>query len=206
MSELVRIEWKFPNLKMAVEKREMEIYMLIAASMQTNRGMMFDNSNAGRTPWEKPKLRDGQPLSQKGALRQSFGPTNDGKRPAKNPGGIVKFNAGVVTIGTDLKYASILNTGGIIRPKRFPVLWIPLPDGAAKSSNAPSKLTKQLKKEFKAGTGTAPIVKGRNGKFYLLAKKATIPARPMDEWNQEDQIEMEETLRNKLEEILNGAN
>jgi phage gpG-like protein len=196
----VGIEWRFPALEQLVKSHQEEISLFIAAQLQTNRGLMFDESNAGRpTPWKKPLLRDGQPLSQGGELRRSFAPKNDGQRPGQGPSGIVRIAGEAITIGTSLAYADILNNGGIIRPKRFPVLWIPLPNGSAKSSNAPSKLAKHIK----SGKSGAPIVKGKNGITYLLAKKATIPARPMDEWTADDQLEVETALRNKLEALLN---
>jgi len=194
------IDLHFPKWIAQLGERESEIYMLIAATLQTNRALMFDSSNSGRQTWAPPKLREGQPLSQRGPLRQSFAPSNDGKVPARHEDSIVRYGNDVVTIGTSVRYASILNTGGVIRPRNFPVLWIPLPDGAKNSSNAPSDLTK----EIKGGKTGAPIVVGRNGKTYLLAKKVTIPARPMDQWFPQDQEELEVTLSNKVAQVLNG--
>lgn len=207
MAELVGIDWTFPDLGARFKRREQEILLFVAAQLQTNRGLMFDTANAGRpTPWEKPKFRDGQPLSANGTLRKSFAPRNDGQRPVKGPDGIVRVQGEKVTIGTMVAYGPIHNEGGVIRPKRFPVLWIPIPNGKANSSQAPTKLAKSLIKGAKKGErgNGAPIVKGRDGRYYLLAKKATIPKRPMDEWTQADQEELEIALRNKLEEVLNG--
>lgn len=199
---MVGLEWKFPKWLEAFRTRESELMMFIAATLQTNRGLMFDRDNAGRpTPWKKPVFRDGQPLSKTGTLRKSFAPRNDGRTPVKGPDGVVQVSGTQVTIGTTLAYAPIHNTGGVIRPKNGKVLWIPLPNGRANSSNAPTKAARDLKK----GKTGAPIVKGRNGIVYLLAKKVTIPKRPMDEWTQADQKELESALLTKLEEILNGA-
>lgn len=214
---LVGIEFKFPEWLLRVRQREDEIYLLVAATMQTNRGMMFDSVNAGRTAWAPLKLRDGQPLSQRGALRQSFGPSNDGRNPARHPNGIVKYGNDVVTIGTTLAYAPIHNLGGVIRPVRSKFLWIPLPDGKANSSNAPTDEAKKLRKSAgrkrKSDNGWkwtkneegALIVRSPSGKVFLLAKKVTIPRRPMDEWISSDQEELEGVLQAKLAEVLSGA-
>jgi phage gpG-like protein len=213
---IIDIKFEFPDLLRKVQEKENEINLLIAATLQTNRGLMFDDANASRTPWLPPKLRDGAPLSQKGPLRQSFAPRNDGITPAKHPDGIVKMGDGVVTIGTTLAYAPILNDGGIIRPKKGKWLWIPLPDGKANSSNAPTKEAKTLRKavgrkskknngwKWVKTEGGAIVVRAPSGKVFLLARKGTIPARPMTEWSPDDQQELEETLRNKIAEILNG--
>lgn len=218
MSSPVAIRAKFPPWLLAVRQKEDDIYLLIAATLQTNRGQMFDDMNAGRkTPWEPLKLRKGQPLSYSGALRQSFAPKNDGVRPSQGGDTIVKFAGDVVTIGTSLAYAPIHNTGGVIRPVTNRFLWIPLPDGKANSANAPTEEAKNLRraagrkrkdngwKWVKSETG-ALIVRAPSGKVFLLAKKVTIPKRPMDEWAPEDQKELEQTVVNKLEKVLNAAN
>ncbi len=212
---LVGITMKFPDWLLKVRQKENDIYLLIAATMQTNRGLMFDDSNAGRTAWAKPKFREGQALSQRGALRQSFGPNNDGVRPAIHPDGIVRINQDTVTIGTKVVYAETHNRGAVIRPKKAKFLWIPLPAGRANSSNAPTDQAKGLRKQAgrkkksdwkwtKVPNGPL-LVTSPSGKVFLLAKKATIPRRPLDEWNAMDQAELEETVINKLTEILNGT-
>lgn len=214
---LVGIEMRFPDWLLRVKQREDEIYLLVAATMQTNRGLMFDSANEGRTPWAPLKLRDGQPLSQRGALRQSFGPHNDGKRPARHPDGIVKYGNDTVTIGTTLAYAPIHNLGGVIRPVRGKFLWIPLPDGKANSSNAPTEEAKALRKSAKRARkgdngwrwtkneNGALIVRSPSGKVFLLAKRVEIPKRPMDQWISSDQEELEQVLANKLQEVLSGS-
>jgi phage gpG-like protein len=200
---LVAITTKFPPWLLQIKQREDDIYLLIAATLQTNRGLMFDNLNAGRpTPWVPLKLRDGQPLSKTGALRQSFAPQNDGEKPAKRDGTIVRYADGVVTVGTSLAYAPIHNHGGVIRPVRHQFLWIPLPDGKANSANAPTEEARALRKGagrkkkdsgwvWKKQEGGALTVRAPSGKVFLLAKKVTIPKRPMDEWAPADQLELE---------------
>jgi phage gpG-like protein len=214
----VGITIKFPPWLLAIQQRESDIYLLIAATLQTNRGMMFDQENAGRpTPWAPLKLRQGQPLSKTGALRQSFAPRNDGVRPGKGAGTILKYGRDNVTIGTDLAYAPIHNLGGVIRPVKGQFLWIPLPDGKANSANAPTDEAKALRKSAgrkrKADTGWkwvkqpngGIVVRAPSGKVYLLAKKVTIPKRPMDEWVDADQRELEAVVTAKITEVLNGA-
>lgn len=213
---LVGISLKFPDWLLKIRQSENDIYLLVAATLQTNRGLMFDNANAGRSAWARPKLRDGAPLSQRGPLRQSFAPTNDGKRPGQHPDGIVKINQDTVTIGTKVVYAETHNRGAVIRPKKAKFLWIPLPAGKANSSNAPTDEAKGLRKSAgrkKKGqdwkwtkTPNGPLlVTAPSGKVFLLAKKVTIPKRPLDQWNDMDQAELEETVINKLAEILNGV-
>lgn len=213
---LVGIQTKFPPWLLAIRQRESDIYLLIAATLQTNRGMMFDTDNAGRTPWAPLKLRDGQPLSKTGALRQSFAPRNDGVRPGYGEGTIVRIGDGVVTVGTTLAYAPIHNTGGVIRPVKSKFLWIPLPDGKAMSANAPTEETKALRKQaprkrkdsgwiWKKVPDGPLLVRAPSGRVFLLAKQVTIPKRPMDEWVAADQKELEQTVLSKLEEILNAA-
>lgn len=216
MADLIGIEWRFPKFLDKLQQQLNNINLFIAANLQTNRGLMFDTSNEGRTQWAPLRLRDGQPLSQRGPLRQSFGPSNDGVRPKLNKGSIVKLSDDVVTIGTSLKYAVVHNEGAVIRPKKSKFLWIPIPAGKANSSNAPTKEAKKLLKQGRKKKGHdgwlwtrskegAIVVRAPSGKVFLLAKQVTIPKRPMDEWNESDQQEIEEALRNKLVEVLNFA-
>src|SRR5260221_14110145 len=100
--------------------------MVLAASMQTNRAMMFDKDGAdnGKVKW-KPLdtyFRSGRPLQDRGTLRQSMGPTNDGIRPGMGPSGIMQINGPEVVIGTSLLYAGMMNDGttklpgGVLKP------------------------------------------------------------------------------------------
>lgn len=210
---LVQIDFQFPDLFAKLRGKETEILLFVAANLQTNRGLMFDETNAGRpTPWAPLKYRMGQALSLTGTLRKSW---QGNLRGGATTDGIVRMTGDNVAIGTTLAYAPIHNTGGVILPKNKPMLWIPLPNGSAKSANAPNKHTKALIKNSKeerrakkAGEpkkASGPPIVYYKGKYFLLAKKVTIPRRPMDEWTEADQLEMETALMNKLSEVLASA-
>ena len=128
---LVKVKWSFPNWAQKLQEKHLEILNVVAATIQTNRGMMFDHSGAynGHDAWKKLVLREGQPLSARGALRQSFAPHNDGKHPITTKDGVMEIVGERITIGTTLAYAKILNEGGIIRPVKAKALMIPLPSG-----------------------------------------------------------------------------
>ncbi len=214
MARLISINAKFPKWFEKFKRMENDIFLFIAATLQTNRGMMFDDANAGRpTPWKDPVLREGMPLSQRGTLRKSWAPQMGRDKPGNGPGSIVRYAGGVVTIGTSLAKAPILNNGGVILPKKGKWLWIPLPRGSALSSNHPTDVAKELKasagkrkknQEWKwtKKPGQPIVVLGPGGKVWMLAKKVTIPPRPMNQWTVDDQKEVSEALKGKMERVL----
>lgn len=169
----VSISWKFPQwmdkLKAATGT---ELQLFVAAIMQLNRGMMFDKEGAhnGHRKWAKLKSRAGQILSDRGTLRRSIAPQGTGRA---GPGGIVKLAGNIVTIGTNLAYAPMMNwgttglPGGVLRPVRAKAL------------------------RFKVG-----------GKI-VFAQQVKIPARRFDTWNNEDKLEMTQSLTAKVSQILN---
>lgn len=129
---MLEINFKFPDWFEKIKANEERINLFLAANMQTNRAELFDAEGAfnGHRQWKKPIFRpDGQTLSLRGTLRKSIGPENDGKRPKQNPNGIVRIQGDVVTIGTSLIYAKILNSGGVVRPKNAKALAFPGPGG-----------------------------------------------------------------------------
>ena len=113
----VDISFDFPDLAAAGARIRAGLPGLIAATLQRQRAMIFDNEGAyhGRPRWEPLKHRKGQILFDTGKLSQSIGPSN---RSTAKPGGkvgtIVILSDGIVTIGTDLPYAAIHNYGGTI--------------------------------------------------------------------------------------------
>lgn len=119
---MLSIEFKFPEWADQVKKHYMELMREVAASIQTNRGELFDQegSHNGKRPWKPLKLRQGQILSKTGQLRRSLAPR--GTKGTAGPSGILKFSNDVVTIGTTVKYAAVHNYGAVIRPKRKKVL------------------------------------------------------------------------------------
>jgi phage gpG-like protein len=109
----VSIELKLPQFADAARKARAELPGLIAATMQTQRGQIFDSEGTynGRPGWKPLKCREGQILKDRGTLSQSIGPRNDGKNPAKRVGSIVRISGNLVTIGTDIAYAAVQNYG-----------------------------------------------------------------------------------------------
>lgn len=168
------IELNMPNLSEKIKSRRDEIQRFIAAQIQFNRGMLFDNEGAynGHPPWEPLKYREGQILSKRGTLRKSIAPNSaDGNAGAD---GYVKIKPDSVTIGTNLYYAAMMNygtkglPGGVLKPVKAKALKIP----------------------------TGP-------KSFIFRKSAYIPPRPFNELNEQDREEFEIALSNKLAELLN---
>lgn len=116
----VQIEWKFPDLLERLKAATPRLGKIVAATLQTQRGMIFDAEGAhnGRAKWEPLKFREGQILSLTGTLRKSVSP--GGSLGAPGAGGYVKISGNVadqeVTLGTKLKYAAVHNFGAVIKP------------------------------------------------------------------------------------------
>jgi phage gpG-like protein len=118
----VEITLTLPDFAAYAEKINREVPGLIAATLQTNRGMIFDKSGRynGRRKWKKLRCRSGMPLKDRGTLSQSMGPRNDGLHPGHATGSILRMTGaleGTVTVGTNIAYAAIQNDGGVIYPK-----------------------------------------------------------------------------------------
>lgn len=178
-----------------------EINLFMAAQMQYNRAMLFARSGNfnGHETWPRPMLRDGQPLKDRGTLSQSMGPKTgkNASTPARATGSIVRFHGNIVSIGTSLIYAPLMNwgttkmPGGVMKPKNKPVFWIPIPAGKKASQTA-----KDIKKQ-----GGSNIVKYK-GQTWLLAKQVRIPARRFDNLTEIDKHELNEMLAHKLHQVL----
>jgi phage gpG-like protein len=213
----VHVTHGFDRWKTAFKGQLTQLYLFVAAQMQTNRGWLFISEGAynGHEKWAPLKLRAGKILRDKGTLMNSMGPmkmSGKGIRPLYGQGTIVRYGADRVTIGTSLAKARLLNDGGVITPKKGKLLWIPLPKG--KSQNEQVKLAK--KKAGRKGRGSlgtlrgggwsseggAPIVRLKNGKWFMLAKKVTIPARPFDTWTKEDEDELKSALTEEVARVL----
>lgn len=195
----VNVDFKWPDLEDRLKKAEGEINLFLAAAIQTNRGLLFDSEGSynGRPGWAPLKLRKGQILSDRGVLRKSIAPYNADGKPG--PDGIVVIQPDAIIVGTTLLYAQMMNDGttkmpgGVLRPVHAKALKIPLPSGANATPAA-----KSLRKKTKFSTSAD----GTRGKF-LFRKSVRIPARPFNDWNQQDQDEVNEALVNKAAEILN---
>jgi phage virion morphogenesis protein len=91
------------------------LYQRVGAAILTQVQLGFRNaSDPWGFAWAKPKLRDGQPLSDTGRLRRSI------RAVADDEG---------VTVGTNLIYAPIHQFGGTIVPKKAKFLRFPNPAG-----------------------------------------------------------------------------
>ncbi len=192
----VALNLKFPDLYKKLKANQDEIYRFVAAEMQFNRGMLFDQEGAynGHPKWAPLKFRRGQILSDRGVLRKSIGPMDaNGSAPAN---GTVSIRGDVVTIGTTLFYAAMMNwgttglPGGVLRAKNGGALMIPIPGG-----KSGTMATKTMKKTKVQGPG--------KGKMNVIFRNSVkIPARHFDEWNDQDQADLEAALVNKISDIL----
>lgn len=172
---------KFPDWENKIKRHRDDIDLFIAAMMQTNRAQLFDQEGAynGHDKWKKPVFRDGMALSDRGTLRKSIGPRNDGVHPSRFEGSIVKISGETITIGTSIAYAKINNDGGKVVAKNAKALKIPVP------------------------SGTKGAVKLDNGTF-LFRKSVNIPARNFSDLNDQDKQELDEALTNYLVDLLNA--
>ncbi len=170
---MIKLELKMPDFAKRFKDQQREIMLVLAASMQTNRAMMFDRDGAdnGKPEWAPLKIRKGRPLQDTGTLRKSFAPQNDGKTPVIGPDGIVRIEGTKVTVGTKLAYAPMMNDGttkmpgGVLRPVKAKALKIPLGGGK-----------------------------------FMFRKSVKIPARKMDQITDLDRKEWADTLANFIAE------
>lgn len=242
---LLEIDFQFPDWAAVLKKHERELNLFIAANVQFNRGMLFDQEGAynGRSRWKELSFRNGQILSKRGTLRKSIAPFNP--RGIPGPDGIVKFSGDTVTVGTNLMYARMMNDGtvkmpgGVLRAKNAKALKIPIPQGdnAGEAAmeiqalhhqktidNLHKKLGENRDKYRRAlvhGRGTKSINQsssriieriaataqkmgeGKGPVKFIFRKWVKIPARPFDDWNDQDQLELDAALLSKVQDILN---
>lgn len=232
MTDLLAIEFKFPNWAGKVKAHADELNLLQASIVQANRGMLFDSegSHNGHTKWAPLKFRAGQILSKRGNLRRSIAPRN----PKGTPGddGIVSFTADTITVGTRLLYARMMNDGttklpgGVLTPKNAKALKIPIPQGKSAGPAAKAIQTAALAPKIavahkrammaKAGSKTQErayatwqrlLEKAKAGKGdvkFIFVTKVKIDPRNFTDWNSEDQAEVDAALMSKVIEIMNG--
>lgn len=186
---MIKLEFTFPKLAEKFQKHSRQLHLLLAATMQTNRSMMFDKDGAdnGKPKWKDLSWRNGRPLQKTGALRKSMGPINDGIKPGVATGSILTISGRTVTIGSSLMVARMMNDGttkmpgGVMRPHSAQALKIPLPESAQ-----------------------GVTVRERQQGF-MFRKWVKIPARPMDEITDQDRSEWAETMANYIAELLNES-
>lgn len=124
MPSKVEITVRMPDFRGMARQIKKEIPGLIAATLQTQRAMIFDQEGAynGRSKWPDLKCRQGQILKDRGTLSRSIGPANDGIHPGRMTGSVVRLSDTVVTIGTTIAYASVHNNGAVIEPVKAKAL------------------------------------------------------------------------------------
>lgn len=154
------ISFRLKTISLAAKliKNRDNVKRIMAATMQTNRGLLFARGGAhnGHAPWKPLVFRAGQPLKDKGALSKSIAPAHGPNEPGRSPNGIVRLSGNVVTVGTNLHYATMMNwgttklPGGVLRPVNGKALRIPLPAGKKASDVA-----KGLAKGAKSGKSLA---------------------------------------------------
>lgn len=176
---LVSINFKMPKYLQILQMAESRIERFIAAQIQTNRGMMFDQEGAhnGHPRWAPLRVRQGQILSDKGVLRKSLAPPNATGYPGAN--GDVVFRGGLasknVSVVTKLKYAAMMNygteglPGGVLRPRTKKVLRFPV------------------------------------GGRFVYTKSVRIPGRDFTSWNEQDAEELSGSLATFITRVLNGG-
>ncbi len=177
----VEVSIAFPDYDQKTLEMLRDLPLLIAATVQTQRGMIFKNEGQynGRPKWEPLKFRKGQILKDTGTLSKSIGPKNNGTKPTIANGTIVEIKPDMVTIGTDIAYAIVHEEGRTIYPKNGPLLHFQVPEYV--------KVKGKLKQ---AGTR------------WIHAHKVTIPARPFGDWTTQDGEELSETISNYYTSVL----
>lgn len=153
---MIDIRWDFPDFEDKLRRNRERIQRFVAATLQTNRGMIFDREGAynGRNKWAALKFRQGMILSKTGHLRKSIAPRNANGRAG--PDGIVRFQGDTVTIGTNLYYARLMNDGttklpgGVLRPVKAKALKIPIPQGKWAGEGADDLQGEHFKKKIDA--------------------------------------------------------
>jgi phage gpG-like protein len=188
----LKIEMKFPDLAAKLEAKRHEVNLVLAANMQTNRGLLFDANGTrnGGAPWPDPLLRVGQPLGARGTLRKSMAP-GDG---SIGPDGVVRIDDKIVSIGTALPYAAMMNwgtsglPGGVLRPVNAKVLAIPLPAGKRATEVAKEHRSKNRE-------SGAPV-------NVMFRKSVRIPARRFDVLTPADVAELAAARGEKIAQVL----
>ncbi len=197
----IRMELQFPNLAAKFEAAQDKIRSEMVVAMQFNRGMLFDSEGSynGHSAWAPLVMRAGQILANRGVLKKSLAPgTANG---TAGEGGYVRKDADVITIGTDLASASLMNwgttrmPGGVLRPVRAKALMIPLPAGA-KATPAAKALSKGRGAKKRKNPRTE-----RNEKV-IFRKWVKIPERRFDNITAQDEREIRDALEAAMKEAL----
>lgn len=179
----VNVDIQMPDFTASSLKALMDLPLLIAATVQTQRGMIFDNEGAynGRPRWEPLKFRQGQILKDKGTLSKSIAPQNNGIKPSRAEGTILESAGDMVRVGTKIPYAETHELGATIKPKQ---------PGGLLHFQVPVYTTTKSGKTKQKGTR------------WIHAHQVVIPARPFGNITDQDANELAETIANYYESII----
>lgn len=179
----VSVSIQIPNFIAMSNKAFADLPLIIAASVQTQRGFIFDHEGEynGHEKWAPLKFRDGQILSDTGKLRKSIAPMQkkDGK-PGREEGTILEARGDMVTVGTDIAYAEIHELGRIYHGT----------PGMPLAFEVPYKVTGKNGKKRKKGS------------YWIFCQKIVIPPRPFGTTTQQDAEEIGETVANFYKSLL----
>jgi phage gpG-like protein len=225
---MIKVTIEGKKLTDILKENKTKLYKFMIANMHENRAELFDKS--GERPghqkwaplWPMGRRASGKPLLDRGTLRKSLGPGHQG--------GYEKISGSTLEIGTNLKYAGLMNWGTTEMPdgKLYPVKAKALMIPVGKDFESPVKLTKKtaekrilkLKEEMRTAKKKkqrrlSKTIKKlemqiqnrtyRTGKF-IFRKWVRIPARRFDLWTDEDNQELMEAVKIELSRILNGKN
>jgi len=144
----------------------------------------FANSGA---PWSwKPPRRGGKPLMDTGRLRDSIG------HLVRSLGRAVQ-----VAVGTYLIYARIHHYGGVIRPVRARMLFIPLTAKGRRIGPRPLGERSTRMVDAKGREKFKPLLK--RGVDFVLKLSVRIPARPYLRMSADDKEAIRAFVRRELQ-------
>ncbi len=192
---MIAADFTVPDLLAKLHEHEQRIGQEVIVAMQTNRGMLFDAEGAynGHDKWESLTLRAGQILANRGVLKKSLAPGTPSGEPGA--GGVARIAGNVMTIGTNVAYAGLMNWGttqmpdGVMRPTHAKALRIPIP-GGKKATETAKGLRKKSNKTKDPG--------------FMFVKYVKIPARRFDTITEQDQNDFQGAYAAAIAQVLNG--
>lgn len=136
-------------------------------AVATVKERFFSGVDPDERPWKPlahPRPRGGnKPLRDRGLLMASITATS---------------TTSELVQGTNLEYAGLHQSGGVVRPKRGKFLAIPLTREAV-TAGSPRRFRKELSPRFGARGGVLVEEKARGDvAHYALVRSVTIPPRP----------------------------
>lgn len=193
-----------------------------------------EGAHNGRSKWAPLKFRNGQILSRRGTLRKSIAPSNPNGTAGPDgivrfSGDTITVGTSLIYARL-MNDGTVKMPGGVMRPKNAKALRIPLPEGAWANDNAKAaakaagmrnaaKRAHELRGQIDNAQTLAAEIKYREqlrvlqsrmkvgdvkSQQFIFVKSVRIPARPFDDWNEQDQSELDKSLLNLISEILNG--